>query len=157
VLVGLRAEALDARLDRAHDELAGLELDLSTFIAPFNRFTAAQYDLLARRYDVICGGDESVPYLGYQRTPRWRGDAVYLPSYAPVYEKSGPAAAAVVELERRRAAVWAPVSLHWGWEADADDFATLRRVARTLARYATPWQDFLDAVRRSRGAVQGAA
>jgi hypothetical protein len=155
-LLGLRTGQVEELLDRAHEGLAGLDLDLRTFVAPFNRFSAAQYDVLARRYDVVTGGDESVTFLGYQRTPRWRGDAVYLPSYAPVYEKSGPAAGAVEELARRRAALWIPVTLHWGWEADSDDYATLRDAARILARYAAPWQDFLDELGGSRQALQGA-
>ena len=37
---------------------------------------------------------------------------------------------------------WIPVVLHMGWEIE-DDYAALRRLARTMAPYASSWDDLL--------------
>jgi hypothetical protein len=74
---------------------------------------------------------------------------VYLPSYEPAAAHAGRVAELAEDLARRQASVVVPVCLHWGWEA-AEDFATLERVVRTIARHAAPWPEFLDDVRRTR-------
>src|SRR5207244_872810 len=84
-LGGLSNGALDRFLDAVEERLADLGIRPSIVAPAVNRFEAAQYPVLARRYEVVCGGPESVPLLGLQRSPQWRGDAVYLPSYPPLY------------------------------------------------------------------------
>jgi peptidoglycan/xylan/chitin deacetylase (PgdA/CDA1 family) len=147
-LAGLAPEALDALLERSAAELGQAGVRARVFVPPFNRFEPGQYPVLARRFDVVCGGPETVPVLGFHRTPLWRGDAVYLPSYPPLYGRAGEVAAALERLLERGAAIWAPVTLHWGWEAD-DGWRELRRLAGVLSRCAVPWSSFLDAVRAS--------
>jgi hypothetical protein len=147
-LTGLSAAELDERLDVAHAALDELGIDAPVFVPPWNRFGPRQYAVLARRYEVVCGGEQTVVGLGHHRTPLWRGRAVYLPSYAPAAERAGPVAALAEDLARQEASVVVPACLHWGWEAD-EDFATLARVAASLARHAAPWSAFLDDVRRS--------
>ena len=84
-LCGLSAAATEELLDTAMAELEPSGIRPRVFVPPYNRFDAAQYEMLARRFDVVCGGPESVGLLGFQRTPVWRGEAVYLPSYHPLY------------------------------------------------------------------------
>lgn len=151
-LCGLDQARAAARIDRARASLAELGIETPVFVPPFNRFDAGQYRLLAERFEVVCGGPESVRLLGFRPTPIWDGDAVYLPSYAPLY---GRAAEVIPEVERMAAAgeaLWAPVTLHWGWELD-DDFAALGRLCGLLADCASDWLRFLDAVRESRAAA----
>jgi peptidoglycan/xylan/chitin deacetylase (PgdA/CDA1 family) len=147
-LCGLDAEQAAARIDLARAGLAEIGIETAVFVPPFNRFDASQYDLLAERFDVVCGGPESIRLLGFQPTPIWLGEAVYLPSYAPLY---GRAAAVLAEIERMIAAEearWAPITLHWGWELE-DDFADLRRLCARLAECTTGWGQFLGALGRS--------
>jgi hypothetical protein len=106
---------------------------------------------LAKRFEVVCGGPESVRLLGWQPTPVWQGEAVYLPSYAPLYGTSAEAAAGIERLLTQEAALWAPVTLHWGWELE-DDFASLRRLCRLLQGIAADWSEFLAAVAATRDA-----
>lgn len=149
-LSGLGAEATAELLDGALAELAELGVGTEIFVPPFNRFDAAQYDALAQRFAVVCGGPESIGMLGFQRTPMWRGEAVYLPSYFPLYGHAHevlPAARALIE---ERCGLWTPIALHWGWEADAG-WAQLEQLAATIAPYTASWEDFLAAVRRSAG------
>jgi Uncharacterized protein conserved in bacteria (DUF2334) len=149
-LAGLGPAAVDELLERSAAELAQAGVEARVFVPPFNRFEARHYPVLAGRFDVVCGGPETVPLLGFHRTPLWRGDAVYLPSYQPLYGRAGEVA---VELERlidRGTAIWAPVTLHWSWEAD-DGWRDLRRLAGVLSRCAVAWPSFLGAVRASAG------
>jgi hypothetical protein len=144
-LCGLDPDGLEARLDRAETELRGRGIRSRVFVPPFNRFDPTQFQPLARRYPVICGGPEGVGLVGFRPSPAWWDGAVYMPAYPPAYGRVTPVALAIERLARKRAAVWAPVVLHWGWEA-ADGFAELERLAPRLQRYAWPWADFLAAV-----------
>jgi Uncharacterized protein conserved in bacteria (DUF2334) len=145
-LAGLSRARLEERLDRAGEALEALGVESRVFVPPFNRFDEGQYDALAGRFDVVCGGPETVAILGYHRTPLWRGDAVYLPSYPPLYARAGVVQHAVEQIAEEGAALWVPVTLHWGWEAD-DGWSDLERLAASVARYAARWEDFLEAVR----------
>lgn len=145
---GLGLAETAERLDGALASFAALELPTPVFVPPFNRFDAAQYPLLAERFEVVCGGPESVRLLGYHRPPAWHGGTVYLPSYAPLYGTAAEAAAGIERMSELGAALWAPITLHWGWE-QRDDFAALRRLCTLLAGVAVDWAEFLAAVRSS--------
>jgi hypothetical protein len=149
---GLDPRAAAERIDRALATFAGLGLPTPVFVPPFNRFDARQYDLLAKRFAVICGGPESIRLLGFAPAPVWRGDAVYLPSYPPLYGTAVQVAPEVARLGDRGAAVWAPATLHWGWELE-DDFAALAKLARQVSGCARGWDEFLGAVEATRPGV----
>lgn len=149
-LSGLKPAQLEERLQAGEDALAEFAgIYPRVFVPPFNRFDVGQYELLARRYDVVCGGPETVAQLGFHATPLWRGEAVYMPSYAPLYGTAAEVLPVVQQLVQRQVALWVPVVLHWGWELDRgwDD---LRRLAEFVAPYAWDWRYFLDAVEASR-------
>ena len=149
-LAGLDARALEARLDAGEAVLQRVGVPRPrVFVAPFNRFDPGQYSLLAKRYDVICGGPETVPVLGFQPTPIWRGDAVYLPAYPPLYGRAAEVLPAARSLIEGRLALWVPVVLHWGGEAERG-LADLHALAELVSPYAAGWPDFLEAVDASR-------
>ncbi|MGH2864941.1 MAG: DUF2334 domain-containing protein [Solirubrobacteraceae bacterium] len=151
-LCGLGAAATVALLDEALAELAPLGIAPQVFVPPFNRFDARQYDLLAHRFEIVCGGPESVGLLGFQRTPLWRGDAVYMPAYHPLYGRAREVLPAAQRLIDRRAGLWTPIVLHWGWEAD-EDWVALRRLLALIAPYTERWEAFLGELGVSRGAA----
>jgi hypothetical protein len=146
---GLSLEETAERLDGALATFADLGLATPVFVPPFNRFDARQYPLLAERFEVVCGGPESIRLVGFGPGPVWRGGAVYLPSYSPLYEKAAVVGPEVQRLKDRGAAIWAPATLHWGWEAD-DDFSALGKLARLLAGCARGWEEFLAAIAATR-------
>lgn len=148
---GLGARETAERIDGARAVFTSLGLETPVFVPPFNRFDAAQYPLLAERFEVVCGGPESVRLLGFQPTPAWHGEAVYLPSYPPLYDTAAEATAGLERLAERGEPLWAPITLHWGWELK-DDFAALRRLCAALQGRAASWREFLDAVAASRAA-----
>jgi hypothetical protein len=150
-LCGLGIAATEERIHLALSLLAEIGIETPVFVPPFNRFDAAQYAPLAERFDVVCGGPESIRLLGFQSTPIWLGKAVYLPSYAPLY---GRAAAVLPGIERMIEAeegLWAPITLHWGWELD-DDFTALKLLCGRLAGLGCDWNRFLAAAENVRAA-----
>lgn len=134
-LAGLTDAQLAERLDRGRRELA--PHDPRVLVPPFNRFDVRQWNVLAARYDVVCGGPESVLGVGLRSGPERVGDAVYLPSYAPLYGRARDIVAAV---DRLRTAAWLCVTLHPGWERE-DELAGLRALAPRLAPLARPWDE----------------
>jgi uncharacterized protein DUF2334 len=150
-LCGLSEAQLTGLLDRALAELSTADVRPRVFVPPFNRFDAAQYPLLAARFDVVCGGPESVPLMGFHAGPQWRGDAVYLPCYPPLYGTAEDCLPVITDLVERRVDAWVPIVLHPGWEVRAP--ANLTRFAREVAPYAADWLDFLSAVDESRRVV----
>jgi hypothetical protein len=149
-LCGLTREQTEELLDGALAELAEHDIATSVFVPPFNRFDARQLPWLARRFAVVCGGPESIGKLGFQGTPQWRGETVYLPSYAPFYGRASEVLQALPHTIERARGLWLPVVLHWGWEADAG-WRELERLATRIAPHTAPWEEFLAAVERSRG------
>jgi hypothetical protein len=149
-LCGLDAQATDELLQRAIAEMEGHGLPVGdVFVAPYNRFDAFQMEALARRFKIVCGGPESIGTVGFHGTPQWRGETVYLPSYAPFYGHAAEVMVALEQGEERLAGLWTPVVLHWGWEAEAG-WGELERLAERMAGLAVPRGEFLDAVERSR-------
>lgn len=139
-LVGLGADQLGELLDLGTARLAEAGIHPRVFAPPFNRFKAQQYEPLAKRYEVVCGGPESVPLVGFHRTPLWRGSAIYMPAYAPFYGRAAEVDAAAERAIAAQAAVWIPVVLHWSWEAERG-WADLERLAQRLGGYARSWDE----------------
>jgi hypothetical protein len=151
-LEGLSAGELSELLDRAMSTLTALGLELPAFVPPFNRFDPVQYPLLADRFDIVCGGPETVALVGFQPTPQWRGDAVYLPAYPPLYGRASAILPALEEIVKQQPGTWVPVVIHWGWEAD-DGRHALEKLASTMAPLAASWEDFLHAAAEARVAI----
>jgi hypothetical protein len=147
-LCGLSASAMEELLEDGLAELARHEIHPAVFVPPYNRFDAGQFEALARRFEVVCGGPESIGTMGFHGTPQWRGEAVYLPSYAPVYGRAAEVLPALERAIERATGLWVPVVLHWGWEMQAG-WGDLERLAERIAPYAAGWEDFHGAIRRS--------
>ncbi len=151
-LCGLSPSQLERTLEDGRSRLAEAGVDSPrVFVTPFNRFDAAQYGVLAARFDVICGGPESTALMGFHGGPLWRDGAVYLPCYAPLYADAGTILPAAERIIDRAPGTWIPIVLHTSWEQD-DDFRALRRLAERIAPYAADWGDFLSEVDRSAAA-----
>jgi hypothetical protein len=142
---GYSAGELEERLGLALAELAQAAILPRVLVPPFNRFDPKHWSVLARHFDVVCGGPESIARMGYHHTPLQRGDAVYLPAYAPLYGHGHEAAPALARLREQATGLWTAIVLHSGWEA-RDDWAGLRALAREAAGLDCSWTAFLDAV-----------
>jgi hypothetical protein len=141
-LVGLTPEGLLELLDAGAERLAEAGIATSAFVPPFNRFEARQYEPLAERFEIVCGGPESVALFGYHRTPLWRGEAIYMPAYEPFYGRAAALSEAVERAVAAQVALWIPVVLHLSWEADSD-WADLKRLAQRLSGHARAWGELV--------------
>jgi Uncharacterized protein conserved in bacteria (DUF2334) len=149
---GLGGTALGALLDCGLENLAAVGVQPRIFVPPFNRFDGGQWPVLSARYDVVTGGPESVGRIGFHGGPQWRGGAVYLPCYEPLYGRAGAVQSAVEALIDAQVGTWIPVVLHSGWET-TDGFTALRRLARRIAPFAASWDEFLADIDLSREGV----
>jgi peptidoglycan/xylan/chitin deacetylase (PgdA/CDA1 family) len=148
-LCGLTISQTERLLDEGLGELARHGIRPRVFVPPYNRFDARQYQPLASRFQVVCGGPESIGLMGFQQTPQWRGEAVYLPAYAPFYGSAAELLEPAARVAESAPGLWVPVVLHWGWEAEVG-WRDLERLASMIAPYAVAWDEFLAAVGRSR-------
>jgi hypothetical protein len=145
-LSGLSRGATHALLEEGREHLVQAGVGSPrVFVAPFNRFDAAQYPVLAERFDVVCGGPESVALMGFHGGPLWRGGAVYLPCYLPLYADARTILPAAERLIERAPGTWVPIVLHTSWE-QPDGFASLARLAERIAPFAAGWDELLAAV-----------
>jgi uncharacterized protein DUF2334 len=144
-LTGLSTDELHALLERGRALLADAGIGPRVFVPPFNRFDASQYEVLAERFDVICGGPESVPLVGFHGGPLWRGEAIYLPSYPPLYASARDVLPAARRLIERRPGTWIPITLHSVWETE-DEFESLRELGELIAPYSASWDALVDEV-----------
>lgn len=148
-LTGLGDAQLGALLDRGRENLAAVGVRPRVLVPPWNRFDGRQWPILSSRYDIVTGGPETVLRIGFHGGPQWRGGAVYLPCYAPLYERAEAVLPAVDALIEAQIGTWIPIVLHSGWET-FDGFAALRRLARRIAPFAVSWDDFLAEIDLSR-------
>jgi Uncharacterized protein conserved in bacteria (DUF2334) len=148
-LCGLSAAQTEDLLEQALAELAPHDIRPAVFVPPYNRFDAGQYAILARRFAVVCGGPESIGTMGFHGSPQWRGGAVYLPSYRPLYGTAAQVLPAVERAIDGDVGLWLPIVLHWGWEL-REGWQALARLAARIAPYAVGWEEFQAAVARSR-------
>jgi hypothetical protein len=156
-LTGLDPVATRELLDDGARRLADAGVGVTrVFVPPFNRFDARQYALLAERFDVVCGGPESVALIGFHGGPLWRGEAVYLPCYAPLYADARTVLPAAERLIEMAPGTWIPIVLHTSWE-EPDGFRSLARLAERIAPYAASWEHLLAEVDRSAAATRATA
>jgi hypothetical protein len=148
---GRRRKDVAERLDVAQAVLRDEALHADVFVPPYDRFDASAWPALSARFDVVCGGPQSVAHMGFHPTPAWRGDAVWLPSYAPLHGTAEEVLPAVRALSQQQTALWIPVVLQWGREQDRGWHA-LRELCALLGggELARSWEDFLLAVRASK-------
>lgn len=148
-LIGLSGAQTRALIDQSLALLANADITPRVFVPPFNRFAQVQYHELASCFDVVCGGPETIAFLGVQPTPRWLGDAVYCPCYAPLYGRAQDLLPEVRRLISEQPGTWVPLTLHLAWEID-DGLDAMRRLAEVLAPYAVPWSALLGSIDATR-------
>jgi hypothetical protein len=91
--------------------------------------------------------------MGFHPPAQWRGEAVYLPAYPPLYGTASEIADAVEALAEAGVALWIPAVLHLDAEME-DGFRGLTRLAALLGSgLARPWDELTAAVALSRRAA----
>jgi hypothetical protein len=147
--VGLAPTELADVLDRGRAALASVGIEPRVIVPPYNRFEAAQWPVFAERFDVICGGTESIALMGFQGGPKWHRGSIYLPCYAPLYGTAREILPALERLLELAPGTWVPIALHSMWEVE-DDFRALARLAARMAEFAVDWNELFAVVDRTR-------
>jgi hypothetical protein len=148
-LCGLGPLETMALIDDGLERLAQVGVFPRVFVPPFNRFDLRQFSQLAQHFDVVGGGPENVPLIGFRGAPTWEGEAVFLPCYAPLYASANTLPTVIDRLSELAIGTWVPIVLHLSWEI-GDGFRSLKAFAERVAPYAASWDDFLRSVELSR-------
>lgn len=136
-LVGMPADELEEKLEKARSEFNRRGIAYQCFVAPFNSYDPDTLPVLAKRMPVLCGGPESTDALGYRTTSFYRG-SLYVPSYRNVNDLKMRDLKDFNNLARASGGVVIPVTLHWANEA-GNGFPTLKAVAPVLAGHTLKW------------------
>jgi peptidoglycan/xylan/chitin deacetylase (PgdA/CDA1 family) len=142
-IVGCGAAALERSLDEGLAILAGAGGRPRAYIPPFNAVDHEALAVLARRFDAVLAGPESVRWLGCVPGPCRLDDVWLLPSYPPAYGRAAQVLPFVERVRGGAAPVLVPVTLHWAWE-QADGFEAVRRLAAALAGRAVALSAWLE-------------
>jgi hypothetical protein len=132
-------------LDRSLKELQeACSSNVRIFIPPYNAITSSQADIVAQYLPVICGGPESVFWMGFHMCPSYTGKAVYVPSYPPFYGLARDVANAIKRLALPNySCVIIPIVLHWAWEIK-DNFVGLESLCRTISGQTLAWNSLAE-------------
>lgn len=131
-IVGRAAGEMEAEVMEGLAVLKAAGFSPRAYIPPFNAVDRPALAILARRFDLICGGPESVRWLGCLPGPCKVEGAWFLPSYPPAYGRASGIAPFVATVRIRPVPLLIPLTLHWAWE-EADRFEAVRRLAEVLA------------------------
>jgi peptidoglycan/xylan/chitin deacetylase (PgdA/CDA1 family) len=112
--IGLDDDFFEEQIRYGQLELKRMTGILATvFVPPFNRIEPGQLEILSKRFEIVCGGPESVPLLGRRGVERLANGSTYLPSYPPYY---GRAHEILKAIEQQLPADLQCLTLHWEWE-----------------------------------------
>ena len=137
-LAGRSADALAAALDAREAQLGERAAIRPEVLVADGRVRWRHWPALAERYAVVCAGAHAVRDMGYHHTPLFRGEAVWMPVYAPFHGTVEQLAEAAAALGDEAAGAWVPAAVDGPGDLGA------------LAPWATSWEAFLEAVRLSR-------
>lgn len=142
-LAGLSCEALEDLIHKSLEVFRSLDIECSVFIPPFNTVPLEQVSVLARHFKILCGGPESLHYLGFRLSPSLLDGLVYLPSYPPAYAHAREVLEFVRQLKFEDVPVIVPLTLHWAWEVE-DDFHSVDRLCAEIASRTVSVRDLLS-------------
>jgi len=136
--VGLDSSELDEKIVTGLNELKSHGLETDVFIPPFNTFDYNSLGVLKKYFEIICGGPESIPLVGYRMSPSFINGCLYIPSYHPAYGKAGGILEFVKKARLIEDNIVVPLTLHWCWEKE-DNFASLKLLCREIGTDAIRW------------------
>jgi len=142
-IVGVPGAELEQKILRGVKKLQSEGLETEIFIPPFNTFDLPSLRVLARHFKVICGGPESVLYVGLRFSPSFLSDTLYVPSYSPAYGRAREMLPFIEEVKSFKDYVIVPLALHWSWEAK-NDFADIDGFCRAIKGETISWTSFVS-------------
>jgi hypothetical protein len=141
-IVGVNKKVLENRLSKGIKKLQSNNLGTEIFIPPFNTFDLNSMEILSKYFKVICGGPESVLYVGLKLSPSFIDKTLYLPSYYPAYGTAEEILPFVEKVKKIQDYVIVPLTLHWSWEANSG-FRQVEKLCQTLQGSTVSWRSFV--------------
>jgi len=141
-LIGMAEEELLEKIKTGLEFLN--DFNIKIFIPPFNTIDYKSYQIVSSKFQCICGGKETIKYLGFLPTPCFLMGKIYIPSYYPVYARSEEILRYIKEtLNKIEENIFVPLTLHWTWETK-NNFASLKELAKEISDRVIPWGDFIN-------------
>ena len=141
-LLSMPAPSLRRELERAESYLREQGLRTTGFVAPYNSYDPFTVSVLAERYELLCGGPESVTAIGYRLGPSFLMQRLYVPSYRFAYDVQGQGLGRLDQLIREAGGLIVPITLHWANEVKTN-FASFRLLCGRLAGHTLSWAELV--------------
>lgn len=141
-LVGLQKEEIKEKINLSLNELKRYTTQIRVFIPPFNTFDFHSMEILGKYFKIICGGPESIPFVGFRLSPSYLNGCLYVPSYEPMYEKARVIYKHVKKLKELKEYIIIPITLHWAWEIK-NDFEDVEKLLEEIKDYVIRWNSLL--------------
>jgi len=111
------------------------------FIPPFNKFDYNTLGVLKSHFKVVCGGAESIEYVGYRTSPSYLDGVLYVPSYWPAYGRANEVVEFVKGINVKEN-IFVPLTLHWSWERE-NNFRDVEVLVNELKGRVMEWKSLL--------------
>lgn len=141
-LLGVTQEEIRERISLSLNELKRFNSQISVFIPPFNTFDFHSIEILGKYFKIICGGPESIPFVGFRLSPSYLNGCLYIPSYEPMYEKANVICRYIHNLKELKEQIIIPITLHWAWEIK-NDFEDVEKLLEEIKDYVIRWNSLL--------------
>lgn len=146
-ILQMRSYELEHEIDKALNSAGQYDCNPKIFIPPFNALTAESLAVLETRFCVICGGPESVRFVGgYVLPVVTRQGARFVPSLFPFYGRAA-------EMRTLCPAALPPVPICMTFHVQnecRDKAAALYELLAPLAEIIVPWSTLFFDLKRSR-------
>lgn len=129
--INLQPDEINNALFKGLALLNELSIKPAIFIPPFNRIKSSAIPIISRYFEVLCGGPESLDYLGFRSSPSFIYGMIYLPSYPPAYGRAKDMYNFVKRLKQMQLPIIIPLTIHWAWE-ERDNFQAFEKLCKEL-------------------------
>lgn len=140
-IAGVEKAELEKKIRKGLEKLRSENLRIDVFIPPFNTFDFSSFEVLEKYFKVICGGPNSVLYVGVRISPSYINRTLYVPSYYPAYGTAAEIMAFVEKVKKIKDYAVVPLTLHWAWEAK-NGFRHVEKLCQALQGHTVSWRSF---------------
>ena len=148
-LVGVSKQEIERKLIKGIEKFHSNGLKTDFFIPCFNTFDLPSLRILKRYFKVICGGPESILYIGLRLSPSYVEDILYVPSYYPAYGRAKEILPFIENVKKIKENILVPVTVHWSWEIE-NNFRDVTKLCQFIKGQTGSWTSFLSRAQESK-------
>ena len=136
---GIKKEEVIEKIEKGLGIFNEYGIRPAAFIPPFDRIDMTFYEVIAGYFKIITGGRASVKNMGYKLSPVLLKDALYVPSYRPLYSTCYRIVNFLKQKNINRE-ILLPIVIHW---ADEPDYTSLTELLNMVKGYVLNWKILL--------------